>query len=112
VEDDTDRSEVLFLALTRPALVWGVPVEALAINASVCLLGGMILCAPVWYRSPFMYWAACVPVHMLIQRVTSWDYHGFRTLRLWLETTGIGRVTLEGLPTKRPLSGSELATSV
>jgi type IV secretion system protein VirB3 len=111
VEDDPDRSEVLFLALTRPALVWGAPVEAVVINLAVTLLGGMILSAPVWYRAPFIYWAAAFPIHMAIRGVTSWDYHGFRTLRFWLETTGIGRTTLGNLPAGRPRTSTEIASS-
>lgn len=110
--DDTDRSETLFLALTRPALVWGCPIEAVIVNVCVTLLAGMILSAPVWYRAPFIYWAMCVPVHLIIRGVTSWDYHGFRTLRLWLETTGIGRTTLAGLPNQALRSSRDIATSV
>lgn len=110
--DDTDRREILFLALTRPALLWGCPIEAVIVNVGVTLLAGMILSAPVWYRAPFFYWAMCVPVHLIIQRVISWDYHGFRTLRLWLETTGIGRTTLAGLPTHPARSSKEVPTSV
>jgi type IV secretion system protein VirB3 len=110
--DDPDRREILFLALTRPALVWGCPIEAVIVNVCVTLLAGMILSAPVWYRAPFFYWAMCVPVHLIIQRVISWDYHGFRTLRLWLETTGIGRTTLAGLPTQHSRTATECASSV
>jgi type IV secretory pathway VirB3-like protein len=110
--DDIDRREILFLALTRPALLWGCPIEAVIVNVCATLLAGMILSAPVWYRAPFIYWAACVPVHLIIQRVISWDYHGFRTLRLWLETTGIGRTTLAGLPTQRPRTAAEIPSSV
>lgn len=106
-----DRREILFLAMTRPALLWGCPVEAVAVNACGTLLAGMMLSAPVWYRAPFIYWAAAVPIHYLLRTVTSFDYHGFRTLRLWLETIGGGRTTLNSLPTQRPVKSMEVASS-
>jgi type IV secretion system protein VirB3 len=109
---EEDRREMLFLALTRPALLWGAPVEAVALNAGVTLLAGMILSAPVWYRAPFLYWLAAYPIHVVLQRITSWDYHGFRLIRLWLATTGIGRTTLDGLPVRRPRSAGECPASV
>ena len=107
-----DRSEICYLALTRPALLWGVPLEAVAINAIVTLLAGMILSAPVWYRSPFEFWAAGYPIHLILQRITSWDYHGFRTIRLWLQTTGVGRTTLDSLPTSLPRAAAEVPSYV
>jgi type IV secretory pathway VirB3-like protein len=105
-----DRQEILFLALTRPALIQGVPVEAFAINAGVTFLSGMVLSAPTIWRSPIMFWLACVPIHFILQRITSWDYHGFRTIRLWLMTTGMGRTDLTSQP-GRALSAKEVATS-
>jgi len=108
--EDTDRSEVLFLALTRPALLFGAPVEAVAINAAVTFLGGMVLSGPSVWRSPFMFWAACVPVHIILKRITAWDFHGFRTLRLWFETAA--RPELDGLPTLHAANGAECPSSV
>lgn len=108
----TDRSEVLFLALTRPALIWGVPIEAFALNAAGTLLSGMILSAPTLWRSPFMFWLAGVPIHFLLQRITSWDFHGFRTIRLWLETAGTGRTALYALSRIPPRTAKEIPSSV
>jgi type IV secretory pathway VirB3-like protein len=108
---DRDRSEVLFLALCRPALTWGVPFEALALNVMVTFAAGLELSAPTIWRSPILFWAAAVPIHMVLQRLTSWDYHWFRTVRLWVLTTGAGRTTLESLPTQQARSGREVASS-
>ena len=58
-----------------------------------------------------MFWLAAVPIHMIMQRLTSYDYHWFRTIRIWALTTGTGRTTLESLPTQRPRSGREVASS-
>ena len=108
---DRDRSEVLFLALCRPALTWGVPFEALALNVMVTFAAGLELSAPTIWRSPIMFWAAAVPIHMVLQRLTSWDYHWFRTVRLWVLTVCTGGTTLESLPTQRARSGREVASS-
>ena len=108
---DRDRSEVLFLALCRPALTWGVPFEALALNVMVTFAAGLEFSAPTIWRSPIMFWAAAVPIHMVLQRLTSWDYHWFRTVRLWVLTVCTGRTTLESLSTQRARSGREVASS-
>jgi type IV secretory pathway VirB3-like protein len=108
---DRDRSEVLFLALCRPALTWGVPFEALALNVMVTFAAGLELSAPTIWRSPILFWAAAVPIHMVLQRLTSWDYHWFRTVRLWVLTANPGRTTLETLPTLPARSGREVASS-
>lgn len=89
------RRDVLFLVLTRPSLTHGVPFEAFMANVVFWMLAGVIFSGPHWYRSPFAFWLCVVPVHVILERITAWDFHGFRTLRLWLETTGIGRTDLE-----------------
>ena len=48
---------------------------------------------------------------MIMQRLTSYDFHWFRTVRIWALTIGTGRTTLESLPTRRPRSGREVASS-
>lgn len=110
--DSVDRFEVLFLALTRPSLVYGVPLEALCLNALLTFFGGLELSGPTLWRSPFMFWLAAIPIHMALQRLTSRDYQWFRSLRLWALTTGTGRTTLASLPTRRARSFREVASSV
>ena len=106
------RSEMLFVAMTRPALVWGVPFEGLAANVLLTFAAGLELSGPTIWRSPFMFWLAGLPIHYAMQRLTSFDYHWFRTVRLWAQTTGTGRTTLESLPTQRPRSIKDIASSV
>ena len=77
---------MLYLALTRPALTWGVPFEALALNVMVTFAAGLELSAPTIWRSPVLFWAAAIPIHIGLRRLTSWDYHWFRTVRLWALT--------------------------
>ena len=106
------RAEMLFVAMTRPALVWGVPFEGLAANVLLTFAAGLELQGPTIWRSPFMFWLAGLPIHFLMQRLTSHDYHWFRTIRIWALTTGTGRTTLESLPTQRARSAKEIASSV
>jgi type IV secretion system protein VirB3 len=109
---DRRQSETLLVALTRPALVWGVPLEGLALNVLVTFAAGLELQAPSPWRSPVMFWLASIPIHMIMQRATSWDYHWFRTIRIWALTSGTGRTTLESLPTQRGNNGQGCACSV
>ena len=104
-----DTREVLFLALTRPALTWGVPFEALALNILFCFCAGMELSGPTIWRSPMMFWAAAYPIHLGLQRLTSWDYHWFRTVRLW--ALALRTKELDPLPTQRARSARGVATS-
>jgi type IV secretory pathway VirB3-like protein len=105
------RLDLCLLALTRPALTWGVPFEALALNVMVTFAAGLELSAPTVWRSPILFWAAAVPVHLVLRRLTSWDYHWFRTIRLWMLTACARGARLESLPTQPARSGSEVASS-
>lgn len=102
--------ELLYLALTRPALTWGVPFEALALNVMVTFAAGLELSAPTIWRSPVLFWAAALPIHIGLRRLTSWDYHWFRTVRLWVLTTCAGPM-LASLPTRAASSGREVGSS-
>ncbi len=110
--DNDDRTEILFLALTRPSLRWGVPFEGLVINMCASFLAGVMFCQPVWYRPPMLYWAAFFPIHAAMRRITAWDFHGFRTLRLWMTSTGVGRVALAALPARRIKKSETIPSSV
>jgi type IV secretion system protein VirB3 len=115
MDNEHDRTSVLFLALTRPAMIWGVPVEAFYANTFVTFMVGMCIAGfgerSLW-RSPFMFWLAGIPIHLMIRRLISWDYHGFRTILLWLETTGLAGATLETLASRRARSGKDIPSSV
>jgi type IV secretory pathway VirB3-like protein len=110
--NDGPHRETLFLALCRPPLTWGVPSEMLAMNVLGTFAAGVWLHGPTIYRSPFMFWLMGVPIHMALRRLTAWDYHWHRTLRLWLLTFGSGHATLESLPVQRARSSKECASSV
>jgi len=47
---------MLYLALTRLALTWGVPFEVLALNVMVTFAAGLELSVPTIWRSPGLFW--------------------------------------------------------
>lgn len=97
--------------MTRPSLIWGVPLEALCLNVMATFFVGLQFQGATVWRSPFMFWAMGVPVHFVLRQLTSWDYHWTRTVRLWAMTTGRGHKTLASLPTQRPRDATRIATS-
>lgn len=103
------RSEILFLAMTRPSLIWGVPLEGLAANVAVTFFAGLQFQGATVWRSPFMFWAIGVPVHFAMRKLTSWDYHWCRTLILWGRAAG--HKTLVSLPIQRLRDAHRISTS-
>jgi len=102
--------EILYLALTRPALWYGVPIEALALNMFVCFFAGAELSAPTIWRCPVWFWAASVPIHFGLRRLTGWNYHWARECRLWLVT--FWRPSLYSLSIRPPKSGRDISSHV
>ena len=75
------QHETLFLACTRPAMRWGVPMEAWYLNLFGTFLVGMILGSP-------LYWVIGVPVYVLTRLLAAWEPNFFGILRRWAETKG------------------------
>lgn len=76
--------EPLFLACTRPAMILGVPMEAMALNVMVSavafLAGGSLL-----------YLLIAPAVHLVFQAVCKTDPNAFRILYLYVDTRGRSR---------------------
>ena len=76
--------EPLFLACTRPALVLGVPMEAMGANVIVSaiafLAGGSLL-----------YLLVAPALHLVFRAVCKADPNAFRVLYLFVETKGRSR---------------------
>lgn len=90
--------DVLFLACTRPALVMGVPMEAMGLNltasAVAFLAGGSLL-----------YLLSAPALHLVFRAICRSDPNAFRVLWLWLETRGRARnAALWGGSSPTPLS--------
>lgn len=76
--------DTLFLAFTRPAMILGVPVEAMAANIMltgfIYLVGGslvFLLAGPV--------------LHFVFRAICKRDHNQFRVLFMWAETKGRAR---------------------
>lgn len=76
--------DTLFLACTRPALVLGVPMEAMGVNgilsAVAFLAGGSLL-----------YLLVAPALHIVFQAICKSDPNAFRVLYLFVETRGRAR---------------------
>ncbi len=76
--------DVLFLACTRPAMVLGVPMEAMGVN--------VILTAIVFLGAHALAWLLIAPaLHLVFQAICKSDHNAFRILWLYVETKGRSR---------------------
>ena len=76
--------EPLFLACTRPAMVMGVPMEAMGVNVIVSgvifLVGGSLL-----------YLLAAPVMHLVFRAICKADHNAFRILFVYIDTKGRSR---------------------
>jgi type IV secretion system protein VirB3 len=76
--------DVLFLACTRPAMVAGVPMEAMGLNVMVsatAFLAGHSL----------LYLLVAPALHLVFAAICRTDHNAFRLLYLYVETKGRAR---------------------
>lgn len=74
----------LFLACTRPAMVMGVPMEAMGVNVIVSgvvfLIGGSLL-----------YLLVAPALHLVFRAICRADHNAFRLLFVYIDTKGRSR---------------------
>lgn len=76
--------DTLFLACTRPAMIAGVPMEAMGVNvmlSAVAFLAGHSL----------LYLLATPVLHLVFAAVCKSDHNAFRLLYLYVDTKGRAR---------------------
>lgn len=82
--DEALIEEPLFLACTRPAMVLGVPMEAMGVNVIVSgvvfLVGGSLL-----------YLLAAPALHLVFRAICKADHNAFRLLFVYVDTKGRSR---------------------
>lgn len=82
--DERLIEDPLFLACTRPAMVMGVPMEAMGVNVIasgvVFLVGGSLL-----------YLLAAPALHLVFRAICKADHNAFRLLLVFLDTKGRSR---------------------
>lgn len=101
--------DVLFLACTRPAMILGVPMEAMGINIIVTAIAFLAGHSP-------LYLLIAPALHVVFQAICKTDHNAFRVLWLYVETKGRARngalwggSSATPLPLRRRFSASELA---
>jgi type IV secretion system protein VirB3 len=76
--------DTLFLACTRPAMVAGVPMEAVGLN--------LIVTATIFLAAHFpVYLLAAPALHVAFRAVCKHDHNAFRILWQFVETKGRAR---------------------
>lgn len=82
--DERLIEDPLFLACTRPAMVMGVPMEAMGVNVIVSgvvfLVGGSLL-----------YLLAAPALHLVFRAICKADHNAFRLLMVFVDTKGRSR---------------------
>jgi type IV secretion system protein VirB3 len=76
--------DTLFLACTRPAMILGVPMEAMGINvilSAIAFLAG----------HSFLYLLIAPALHLVLQAICKSDHNAFRVLWMFVETKGRAR---------------------
>ena len=85
-----DGRDMLYLAITRPAMKLGVPVEGLCLNLLVCYLGFLWVAHANPITVSGVICLLMLPiVHFTMRLLVSIDHNLFRIIRLAAETRGL-----------------------
>lgn len=76
--------EPLFLACTRPAMVMGVPMEAMGVNVILSGLGFLV-------GGSLLYLLIAPAVHLVFRAICKADHNAFRLLFVFVDTKGRSR---------------------
>jgi type IV secretion system protein VirB3 len=80
-DDVLIQVDPLFVGMTRPATVWGVPYTAVAMESMAIAIIFLAIGNP-------LYLALVVPVHGVLYLVAASDPGVFDTMKLWATTAG------------------------
>jgi type IV secretion system protein VirB3 len=76
--------DTLFLACTRPAMVMGVPMEAMGVNV---ILSGLVFLV----GGSLLYLLVAPALHMVFRAICRVDHNAFRLLLVYVDTKGRAR---------------------
>lgn len=74
----------LFLACTRPAMVMGVPMEAMGVNV---ILSGLVFLV----GGSLLYLLVAPALHMVFRAICRVDHNAFRLIFVYIDTKGRAR---------------------
>lgn len=83
---DDIYTDTLFVGLTRPATIWGIPYTAAIIEIMVTALIFLAVGNPI-------YIALIVPLHATLYLISATDPGAFESIYMWLKTIGRCRNT-------------------
>jgi len=78
---DTLTIDPLFVGLTRPTTIWGIPYTAFVVEFMLTALIFLAVGNP-------LYLAVAVPIHCILFLVSSHDLGVFSSIFMWLMTIG------------------------
>lgn len=81
MESERLVEDTLFLACTRPAMIAGVTMEAMALNV-------MFSCILFLLAGSILYGLVALPIHAVNHIICRRDPNMFRILFVWIETRG------------------------
>lgn len=82
--DERLAEDPLFLACTRPAMIAGVPMEAMGLN--------IIVTATIFLAAHSLFYLLIAPaVHLVFRAVCKHDHNAFRLLWMFVDTKGRSR---------------------
>ncbi|HYD45453.1 MAG TPA: type IV secretion system protein VirB3 [Phenylobacterium sp.] len=82
--DERLAEDTLFLACTRPAMVAGVPMEAMGLN--------IMATATIFLAAHSPSWLLIAPaLHLVFRAICKHDHNAFRVLWMYLQTKGRAR---------------------
>ena len=82
--DERLIEDPLFLACTRPAMVAGVPMEAMGLN--------VIVSATIFLAAHSLFYLLIAPAtHLVFRAVCKHDHNAFRVLWMFVDTKGRSR---------------------
>lgn len=82
--DERLVEDPLFLACTRPAMVLGVPMEAMGVNV---ILSGLVFLV----GGSLLYLLVAPALHLVFRAVCRTDHNAFRLLFVYVDTKGRSR---------------------
>ena len=79
------QSDPLFVAITRPAMRWGVTMSGM-------LIGGVITAEMFIWTHNLLWLLSYIPIHGLLALLLMAEPRYFDLLTLWVRTKGLNRV--------------------
>lgn len=78
---DDVTTDPLFVGLTRPATVWGIPYSAAAVEIMVTMVVFLAVGNP-------LYLLLAVPIHLVLYMMSANNPGRFNSLKVWIITVG------------------------